>query len=478
MRTSTNVGIGSVLKGRFELQEVAGAGGMGTVYKALDRLAREARDKEPYLAIKLLNPEFLEDPLFFVAMQREAKKAKSLAHPNIVAVYDFDRDGPHVFLSMEFLQGRPLNAVIREYPGGMPFKQAWPIVQGMAAALMHAHSHGIVHSDFKPGNVFIDDRQRVKVLDFGIACPFDRPNQKDSDATVFHSRALSALSPAYASLEMLQGLPPDPRDDIYALACVSYELLSGRHPYARSSALQALELKAEPAPLSSLGKKQWRGLAQALTLTRGKRTKTVELFLAALSPQKVSGVGRVRWLILLAFAGIFFFAWLAIDGMSMKAQKSLPVAAPESVASSSGEEKPAANVTANSESRQADSLRVSLSAPGYTIGEGMILFVEAQKPMYVTIVHISSTGRISTIFPNGYEADNWLDAGAALRVPAEGAGYEMTVSGPPGTDHIEVLGSNEPMPAGMTIFDSNGELNPGLKGKVSTQLRLSVPVGL
>ncbi|MCL7423327.1 MAG: hypothetical protein M8364_20775, partial [Methylobacter sp.] len=87
----------TVLKGRFVLQEVIGQGGMGTVYKALDLVAQEARDKDPYLAIKLLNPELLDDPRFFVAMQREAKKAKSLAHPNIITVYDFDRDAGNIY---------------------------------------------------------------------------------------------------------------------------------------------------------------------------------------------------------------------------------------------------------------------------------------------------------------------------------------------------------------------------------------------
>lgn len=478
MQVGTNVGTGTILKGRFELLEVVGVGGMGTVYKALDRLAQEAQDREPYLAIKLLNAEFLEDRMFFVAMQREAKKAKSLAHPNIVAVYDFDRDGPNFFLSMEFLNGCPLNNIIREHPRGMPFKQAWPIIQGMAAALAHAHNHGIVHSDFKPGNVFIDDKQRVKVLDFGIACPFDKPNQKDSDATVFHSRSLNALSPAYASLEMLEGLPPDPRDDIYALACVAYELLSGRHPYARSSAQQALELNAEPAPLPSLGKKQWRGLAQALMLTRDNRTKTVEEFLLGLSPPKGASVGQARWLLVLgAVVGISFLAWLARGVIGTMTQTQTIAESTETAALSRMEEKPTAAIATPHESRPVNFLDVSLSEPSYTIGEGMVLFVEAKKPMYVTLVHISSVGQVSTIYPNGYEPSNWINAGIKVRIPAANAGYELTVSGPPGTDHVEALGSEEPIADGMAIFDSNGALDRRLEGKIVSRVRLNVPVG-
>lgn len=489
MQVGTTLETGSVLKGRFELQEVIGAGGMGTVYKALDRLAREAHDRDPYLAIKVLHAELVEDPTFFVAMQREAKKAKSLAHPNIVAVYDFDRDGPHIFLSMEFLQGRPLNDVIREHPKGMSFGQAWPIIQGMAAALMHAHGHGIVHSDFKPGNVFLDHRNGVKVLDFGIACPFDRGDARDSDATVFHARSLNALSPAYASLEMLEGLRPDPRDDVYALACVTYELLSGRHPFARSSARQALELKVEPAPLPALGRKQWRGLAQALALAREKRTRTVEQFLAALAPAPATGLGRIAGYVFLALGGMSALAWLAAERWGGTAPEpataeappagvggtGVPAPSPPDVATLAPEE-PATAKPGAGRTPAPEPLKLSLSAPGYRIGEAMVLFVETARPLYLTLVHVSADGQVSTIFPNPYQSDNRLEAGTKLRVPDEDAAYRLTVSGPPGTDRVEALGSDVPLPADAVLFDGRGELVPLWQERISSRVRVEIPV--
>jgi len=275
--------IGAVLKERFVLEEVLGEGGMGVVFKALDLRKKEANDKEPYVALKVLNQDFQQNPISLIALQRETKRAQTLSHPNIINVYDFDRDDRHVFMSMEYLEGQPLNRLIRELPeGGMPFKKAWPIIQGMAEALAHAHKKHIVHSDFKPGNVFIDESGEVKVLDFGIACAAGRADKKGSDATVFNARDLGALTPAYASYEMLKDEEPDPRDDIYALACVSYELLTGKHPYAKISADVAVELKLQPKPVPGLNGRQWKGLKRALALKREDRTLAAEEFIADL----------------------------------------------------------------------------------------------------------------------------------------------------------------------------------------------------
>ncbi len=286
--------VGDVLKERFVLEQVLGEGGMGVVFKALDLRKREAKDKDPYVALKVLNPEFQQNPVSLIALQRETKRAQTLSHPNIINVHDFDRDGRHVFMSMEYLEGRPLNQVIRELPeGGMAFKKAWPIIQGMAEALAYAHRKHIVHSDFKPGNVFVDKNGEVKVLDFGIACAAGRADKKGGDATMFNARELGALTPAYASYEMLRGEEPDPRDDIYAMACVTYELLAGKHPYAKVSADVAVELKLQPKPIPGLNGRQWRGLKRALALKREDRTPTAEEFIGEL--QKRSPLFYGTW---------------------------------------------------------------------------------------------------------------------------------------------------------------------------------------
>ncbi|CAB3777549.1 Serine/threonine-protein kinase PknD [Paraburkholderia ultramafica] len=273
-------GTGDTLNNRFVLEECLGVGGMGTVYKALDLRKLEASDRKPYLAIKVLNVQFRGNPNSLVALQREARKAQVLAHRNIITVYDFDRDGPIVYLTMEYLSGKPLSQLLRT-PGyqGMPVRAALPIVRGMSAALAYAHERGFVHCDFKPANVFLTTNAEVKVIDFGIARVFQRP-EEESDATVFDPGSLGALTPAYASPEMIEHREPDPRDDIYALGCITYELLTGHHPFDRLSATQArnADFKAQRPP--NLDARQWRALRAALSFDRSTRMPSVVRFIA------------------------------------------------------------------------------------------------------------------------------------------------------------------------------------------------------
>ncbi len=272
-------GIGDTLNGRFVLEECLGVGGMGTVYKALDLRKLEASDRKPHIAIKVLNVQFRGQPTSLIALQREARKAQTLAHRNIVTVYDFDRDGPLVYLTMEYLSGRPLSKVLRAPDfKGMPLDTALPIIAGMGQALAYAHERGFVHCDFKPANVFLTDRGEVKVIDFGIARAFQRRDE-DPDVTVFDPASLGGITPAYASPEMFEHLEPDPRDDVYALACVTYELLTGHHPFNRLSATQARHDHLRPERQPGLDRTQWRTLSAALSFDRATRTPSVNLFL-------------------------------------------------------------------------------------------------------------------------------------------------------------------------------------------------------
>jgi protein kinase-like protein len=271
-------GTGDTLNNRFVLEECLGVGGMGTVYKALDLRKLEASDRKPYVAIKVLNVQFRGNPKSLIALQREARKAQVLAHRNIVTVYDFDRDGAIVYLTMEYLSGKPLSQILRTPDfHGMPVGAALPIVRGMSAALAYAHERGFVHCDFKPANVFLTEHGEVKVIDFGIARVFQR-TEEENDATVFDPGSLGALTPAYASPEMLEHLEPDPRDDIYALGCITYELLTGRHPFDRLSATQARAAHRQPQRPEQLGSRQWRALRAALSFDRATRTPTVARF--------------------------------------------------------------------------------------------------------------------------------------------------------------------------------------------------------
>ncbi|HKT93515.1 MAG TPA: protein kinase [Paraburkholderia sp.] len=272
-------GIGDTLNGRFVLEECLGVGGMGTVYKALDLRKLEASDRKPYIAIKVLNVQFRGQPTSLIALQREARKAQTLAHRNIVTVYDFDRDGPLVYLTMEYLSGKPLSKLLRAQGfAGMPFEKARPVIAGMGQALAYAHERGFVHCDFKPANVFLTDGGDVKVIDFGIARVFQRP-EEDPDVTVFDPATLGGITPAYASPEMFEHREPDPRDDVYALACVTYELLAGKHPFNRKSATQARSEKMRAERPPGLDRGQWRTLSAALSFDRASRTASVNQFL-------------------------------------------------------------------------------------------------------------------------------------------------------------------------------------------------------
>ncbi|WP_193165759.1 bifunctional serine/threonine-protein kinase/formylglycine-generating enzyme family protein [Microbulbifer hainanensis] len=292
----------TIIKGRFELDKLLGVGGMGAVYKALDRRKLEASDSEPYVAIKLLNEDFQQHPDAFISLQREARKSQTLAHPNIVTVYDFDREGDRVFMTMEFLEGAPLDKLLREHVDvGLDTEQACRILHDIAQALIYAHSHHIVHSDFKPGNIFVTAKKGAKVFDFGIARAVSEGGigNKAGEKTVFDASTLGALTPAYASMEMLQGAEPAPSDDVFALGCVAYELFCGRHPYGKVPADKAFEQSLKPKRIRGLSRRQWRALEMALALKREHRTPTVEKF-----EQNFFGNNTWRWVLGTAFAAL------------------------------------------------------------------------------------------------------------------------------------------------------------------------------
>jgi serine/threonine protein kinase len=318
--STDNLTVGSTLQNRFVLKEVLGRGGMGTVYRATDLRRQEAKDQQPDVAIKILNDEFRNAPDLFIALQRETKKSQILAHPNIVTVYDFDRDGNDVFMVMELLKGKSLSQYIRdECSGGLSFKVAWPIIKGLLLALAYAHKKNIIHSDFKPGNVIISAEGGVKVLDFGIACAVVNPEMHQSD-TVFNARDLGALTPAYASLEMLEGKAPAPADDVYALACVCYEILVGKHPYGKLSAQKALELNIEVPVIQGLDRRQRFAINHALSLKSEQRTATIDDFFTEIEPQSIwpKVLGGAAIITILAVAGGYYYVFNEVQFFDKK----------------------------------------------------------------------------------------------------------------------------------------------------------------
>lgn len=274
--------LGSLVNNRFVIEAEIGKGGMGIVYRAKDLRKEETRDRDPYVALKVLGDQFRQDPLMVVALQRESRKAQTLAHPNIATVYDFDRDGDIVYLTMEELAGEPLDEAIASRPDGFDRVVALRIIRGLCLGLAYAHNKNIVHSDFKPGNVFLTDNQQTKILDFGIAraVPTKLEEQNKASAeTQFDAGTLGALTPAYASCEMFEGADPHPADDVYALAVVAYELLSGRHPFNAIAGPLARRDGLEPLPIKGLKRREWRALRHGLAFERSQRTQHAADFL-------------------------------------------------------------------------------------------------------------------------------------------------------------------------------------------------------
>lgn len=281
------VKIGGILKGRFKLLEIIGYGGMGYVFKALDLVKVQAQDSNPYVAIKVLSNAFKKHSKAFIAMQREASKAQRLAHPNIATVYDFDHDDDTIYMTMELLHGQPFDKLIAQLPsGGLPKQIALRYIEDLCHGLAYAHKQQLIHCDLKPANIFLCDSGAVKLLDFGITRALKKERAESKDNTLFDPAKLKALTPAYASPEMFHGGSPDPRDDIFAVACVTYELLTGNHPYKKVASDKALELNLKPPPVKGLSRRQQKALLGALALERDKRTPTIEKFMQGIKPPK------------------------------------------------------------------------------------------------------------------------------------------------------------------------------------------------
>lgn len=216
--------VGQTLDGRYRIDARIAAGGMATVYRALDtRLDR-------VLALKVMHPVLAADAAFVDRFIREAKSVARLAHPNVVAVFDQGTDGPYTYLAMEYVSGCTLRDVLRRR-GALQPRAALDILEPVLAALGAAHRAGFVHRDMKPENVLIGDDGRVKVADFGLVRSVD---------TVTSTTGSVLGTVSYLAPEQIENGVTDTRVDVYACGVVFYEMLTGAKPHTGGTPAQVL----------------------------------------------------------------------------------------------------------------------------------------------------------------------------------------------------------------------------------------------
>jgi Protein kinase domain len=238
------VGIGSVLRNRYVIESRLWSV-TGTVYKALDRLRTQHDGTEHHVALKILQPEVSGQPESLASLRREFYGAQALSHPNIVKVFELDEDRNVVFFTMELIEGQLLSSIMREFHSrALPRSYVWALIREIGAGLVHAHDRSVIHGDVSAQNIMITNSGEVRILGFCAA-------------------------------QTLPSREPEPGDDLYALACLSYELLAGERPSLLA------EAAARPAGLS---RRRWKALTLGLSQNDGRRTLSVREWLGKLKP--------------------------------------------------------------------------------------------------------------------------------------------------------------------------------------------------
>jgi serine/threonine protein kinase len=258
--------VGQILRDRYIIESQLGSGGMGTVYKALDRSRSEHSDIDSRVAIKVLHEQTHGRPEVLSKLRREFYTSQALSHQSIVKVYELDLHQDYPFFTMELINGETLPDVMQKFhPLPLPRPYVWTVIREVASGIAHAHERRLIHGDIKPQNIMVTDGGDLRILDFGTSV--------ESGTT---------LTPAYASCEMLEGREPDARDDLFSLSCLAYELLTGEHPYQRRRSTEARSLNIEPRRPVGLSAQQWKALSIGLALERPNRSLSVRNWLTEL----------------------------------------------------------------------------------------------------------------------------------------------------------------------------------------------------
>ncbi len=280
--------IGQMVGGRYRVTGVLGEGGMGIVYVGEQQMGSTVRK----VAIKTLHPHLSKDPSVLARFHRECGTVAQLEHPNTIKFYDFGAtsDGT-LYIAMEFVDGRSLSDVVQDGP--VAPDRVTKIMRQVCGALDEAHLQGIIHRDLKPDNVVLTNRAGetdfVKVLDFGIAARTESADaQKEAKLT---QQGMVLGTPPYMSPEQFTGKALDARSDIYSLAVMSYELLTGKLPFEADTPWQwaTQHMTAQPigfevsAPAKNIPETMRRAILRGLSKERDHRPASAREFFAELS---------------------------------------------------------------------------------------------------------------------------------------------------------------------------------------------------
>jgi tetratricopeptide (TPR) repeat protein/predicted Ser/Thr protein kinase len=225
--------VGTLLADRYEILELLGQGGMGAVYKARDT------ELERLVALKLIRPDLASNPEILRRFKQELILAREVTHRNVIRIFDLGQAKGFKFITMEFVEGRDLRAILRER-GKLPPEETVRIIAQVCRALESAHAAGVVHRDLKPQNIMLDAKDRVYVMDFGIAHSLETPGMTQTGALMG--------TPEYMSPEQAKGIKVDPRSDLFSLGIIFYELLTGISPYKADTALATLLKRTQERP--------------------------------------------------------------------------------------------------------------------------------------------------------------------------------------------------------------------------------------
>src|SRR5277367_1663435 len=280
--------IGQVLGGKYTVVRLIGEGGMGAVYEGEQQLGTAKRK----VAVKTLHPHLSRDPKIKARFEREVGTIAELEHPNTIQVYDFGTTPEGIlYIVIEFLHGKSLADQL-EKQGAMAPERVVNILEQVCGSLEEAHGRGIVHRDLKPDNVVLVERAGrkdfVKVLDFGIA---KRSKEEDKDEQKLTQQGMVLGTPPYMSPEQFTGKPIDSRSDIYSLAVMAYEMLTGTLPFRAETAWEwaTQHMTAAPIPIESLAEgmrapeSMRAAIRKALAKNPDDRFQTVSDFEAAFS---------------------------------------------------------------------------------------------------------------------------------------------------------------------------------------------------